>query len=439
MPEFVRSKVAVFVELAKQRSLLARQAELLRRREQAAQDLAGARAALVRDLEFKNRELESFSYAISHDLRAPLRRIDGFAKALGESGGTNLEPRGAKFLARIQESTAQMLQLIDDVLHLSRVTCAEMRCRELDLSAMVLAIAERLREEDPARPVEFRIRPGVQVAGDPALLRIALQNLLENAWKFTSKVPVAQIDFGLVQANGQTTYFVRDNGAGFEMTQTDRLFRPFQRLHLASEFPGAGIGLATVRRIIHRHGGTVWAESAPGDGACFYWTLAGTPRAMFEWRARESCRASRLDGVQGTLRLDGVAGLLHGAVGHEFPFVRRHIGRVAVVSAVPAPGEDAQRLPAPHPGDRAVGTIGAVARHVDPSCGGERVSEVAVGAATARGVYGRFGERPRRLELAAASPGSYELVLERHGVGPGDRHRKTPRHELLDRVTRRPE
>jgi two-component system sensor histidine kinase/response regulator len=273
VPEFVRSKVAVFVELAKQRSLLARQAELLRRREQAAQELAGARAALVRDLEFKNRELESFSYAISHDLRAPLRRIDGFGKALEESRGTSLDPRGAKYLARIQESTAQMLQLIDDVLHLSRVTCAEMRCRELDLSAMVLAIAERLREEEPARPVEFRIRPGVQVAGDPALLRIALQNLLENAWKFTSKVPVPQIDFGLVQANGQTTYFVRDNGAGFEMTQTDRLFRPFQRLHLASEFPGAGIGLATVRRIIHRHGGTVWAESAPGDGACFYWTL----------------------------------------------------------------------------------------------------------------------------------------------------------------------
>jgi len=278
-PEFVRSKVAVFVELAKQRALLARQAELLRAGEQAARELAEARAVLVRDLEFKNRELESFSYAISHDLRAPLRRIDGFARALHETQGETLDPRGGRYLARIQESIGQMLQLIDDVLHLSRVTCAEIRGRDLDLSAMASAITERLQQDEPERQVQFRARPDLRVTGDPAMLRIALENLLANAWKFTSKTPGPRIEFGLLEGRGQPAYFIRDNGVGFEMAQADRLFRPFQRLHLTSEFPGTGIGLATVRRIIHRHGGTVWAESAPGQGACFYWTLGAQASA----------------------------------------------------------------------------------------------------------------------------------------------------------------
>jgi len=166
-----------------------------------------------------------------------------------------------------------MLQLIDDVLHLSRVTCAEMRCRELDLSSMVLAIAGRLGQDQPERQVDVRVRPGVHVMADPALLRIALENLLANAWKFTSKVTAGCIEFGLLQAEGRSTYFVRDNGAGFDMADAHRLFGPFQRLHLTSEFPGTGIGLATVRRIIHRHGGTIWADSTPGQGACFYFTL----------------------------------------------------------------------------------------------------------------------------------------------------------------------
>jgi two-component system sensor histidine kinase/response regulator len=273
VPEFVRSKVSVFVELAKQRSLLARQADLLRAGEQAARELAEARAALVRDLEFKNRELESFSYAISHDLRAPLRRIESFAKALGETQGSVLDSRGGKYLGRIQESAIQMLQLIDDVLHLSRVTIAELRSRELDLSAMAQAIAERLRQDEPDRQVEVRVRPGISVTADPALLRVALENLLFNAWKFTSRAPTPVIEVGLLPGGDQPTYFVRDNGAGFEMAQADRLFRPFQRLHLASEYPGTGIGLATVRRIIHRHGGAIWAHSSPGQGACFYFTL----------------------------------------------------------------------------------------------------------------------------------------------------------------------
>jgi CheY-like chemotaxis protein len=187
VPEFVRSKVTVFVELAKQRAQLARQAELLRIGEQAARELAEARAGLVRDLQFKNRELESFSYAVSHDLRAPLRRIDGFARALEEHQAGRLDAKGSRHLARIQESTAQMLHLIDDVLHLSRVTCAEMRLRELDLSAVAHAVAEHLRQDDPGRAVEWRIRPAVRVTGDPALLRIVLENLFANAWKFTAK------------------------------------------------------------------------------------------------------------------------------------------------------------------------------------------------------------------------------------------------------------
>jgi len=273
VPEVVRSKVVVFVELAKQQSQLARQADLLRAGEQEARQLAEARAALVRDLEFKNRELESFSYAISHDLRAPLRRIDGFARALKETQGGGWDPRAERYVGRIQEAAGQMLQLIDDVLHLSRVTCAEMRCRELDLSSLVLAIADRLRQDQPERQLGVRVRPGVHVMADPALLRIALENLLENAWKFTSKVAAGSVEFGLLQAEGQSTYFLRDNGAGFDMADAHRLFRPFQRLHLMSEYPGTGIGLATVRRIIHRHGGAIWAESTPGQGACFYFTL----------------------------------------------------------------------------------------------------------------------------------------------------------------------
>jgi two-component system sensor histidine kinase/response regulator len=273
VPEFVRSKVSVFVELAKQRSLLAQQADLLREQEQAARRLAEMRAALVRDLEFKNRELESFSYAISHDLRAPIRRIESFAKALGETQASALDQRGGKYLGRIQESATHMLQLIDDVLHLSRVTIAELRCRDLDLSAMSQAILDRLRQDESDRQVEVRVRPGLNVTADPALLRVALENLLSNAWKFTSRTAAPVIEIGLVPSPEQPTYFVRDNGAGFEMAQADKLFRPFQRLHLASEYPGTGIGLATVRRIIHRHGGSIWAQSMPGQGACFYFTL----------------------------------------------------------------------------------------------------------------------------------------------------------------------
>jgi light-regulated signal transduction histidine kinase (bacteriophytochrome) len=278
VPEFVRSKVAVFVELAKKSELLRRQAQMLRANEQAAREQAAEQAELVRDLEHKNRELESFSYAVSHDLRAPLRRIEAFGRAVLESQGAQLDENGRRFLDRIQEASRQMSQLIDDVLYLSKVSRAEVRQQEVDLSALVETILDRLREADPGRAVQTRVRPGVIVAGDARLLRIALTNLLENAWKFTARESAPRIEFGMMTAVGDPTYFVRDNGAGFDMTYVDRLFGPFQRLHLASEFPGSGIGLATVQRIIHRLGGRVWAEGIVGQGATFSFTL-GRPRS----------------------------------------------------------------------------------------------------------------------------------------------------------------
>ena len=276
VPEFVRSKVAVFVELAKKNELLRRQAKLLAESEQAARELAETRAELVRDLEHKNRELESFSYAVSHDLRAPLRRIDSFSRAVLESQGNRLDEAGQRFLSRVREASQHMSQLIDDVLHLSRVTRADLRDQEVDLSSIASLILTRLQESEPERKMDAKVRPGVLVTGDSQLLKIAMENLLENAWKFTAKEPESRIEFGMMQAGGEATYFVRDNGAGFDMTYTDRLFGPFQRLHPQGEFPGNGIGLATVQRIIHRHGGRVWAEGLVGQGATFYFTMGRT-------------------------------------------------------------------------------------------------------------------------------------------------------------------
>jgi two-component system sensor histidine kinase/response regulator len=273
VPEFVRSKVAVFVELAKKTELLRRQAELLRASEQEARDLAEEQTELVRELEHKNRELESFSYAVSHDLRAPLRRIEGFSRAVEDSQADRLDPSGRHYLERVREASRQMSELIDDVLYLARVTRTEMREQEVDLSGLVELLLERLREAEPGRQVEARIRPGVTVMADGQLLRIAIENLLTNAWKFTGRAPAARIEFGMTHAGAEPTYFIRDNGAGFDIAYADRLFEPFQRLHLQSEFAGTGIGLATVQRIIHRHGGRVWAEGLPGQGATFYFTL----------------------------------------------------------------------------------------------------------------------------------------------------------------------
>jgi two-component system, sensor histidine kinase and response regulator len=273
VPEFVRSKVSVFVELAKKTEMLRRQTLLLQASEQAARESVEAQAELVRDLEHKNRELESFSYAVSHDLRAPLRRIDSFSRAILETQADRLDGAGQHYFERVREASRHMSQLIDDVLYLSKVTQADLRQQDVDLSSLVEAVAARLREAEPDRKVELKVRPGVMVQGDGQLLRIAVTNLLENAWKFTAREGSPRIEFGATHLGGEPAYFIRDNGAGFDQTYADRLFVPFQRLHRASEFPGAGIGLATVQRIIHRHGGRVWAEGAVDQGATFHFTV----------------------------------------------------------------------------------------------------------------------------------------------------------------------
>jgi hypothetical protein len=273
VPDFVRSKVSVFVELAKRSNLLARQAELLRASEHEALELARARAELVADLERKNRELESFSYAVSHDLRAPLRRIETFGRALAESAGGRLDETGLRFLQRIGESVGEMQELIDALLRLSRVTRADLRRIPVDLSDLVGRTASELQAAEPVRAVELSVRPGMVAQADPHLLRVMITNLLSNAFKFTAGRDPARIEFGQQRRDGETAYFLRDNGAGFDMQYVGRLFGPFQRLHPVEAYPGTGIGLATVQRIVHRHDGRIWAEGETGKGATFWFTL----------------------------------------------------------------------------------------------------------------------------------------------------------------------
>jgi signal transduction histidine kinase len=220
-----------------------------------------------------NQELEAFSYSVSHDLRAPLRGIDGFSQALLEDCADRLDKQGKSHLHRIRAATQRMGLLIDDLLSLSRVTRTEIRKERVDLTAMARSIATELRRNQPDRRVEFRIEDGLASQADPRLLRIALVNLLGNAWKFTSKRTGACIEFGRSAGNGASAYFVRDNGAGFDPVYADRLFGAFRRLHAEQEFPGTGVGLAIVQRIIHRHGGRVWAEGGVAQGATFHFTL----------------------------------------------------------------------------------------------------------------------------------------------------------------------
>ncbi len=226
------------------------------------------------ELEAANKELEAFSYSVSHDLRAPLRAVDGFSKALLERYVDNLDDKGKHYLQRIRTGTQRMGELIDDLLALSRVTRTQMRRTAVDLSALAGEIAAELHSTQPERQVEFAIAPGLVADGDISLLRVVLENLLNNALKFTSAHTQTRIEFGaILQADAKLAYFVKDNGAGFDMAYVNKLFGAFQRLHTTSQFPGTGIGLATVQRIIHRHGGRVWAEGAVEQGATFYFTL----------------------------------------------------------------------------------------------------------------------------------------------------------------------
>ncbi|MCC7250493.1 sensor histidine kinase [Hyphomicrobium sp.] len=227
----------------------------------------------TRELQIVNEELDSFSYSVSHDLRAPLRSIAGFSEILTRSYADALDGKARDYLNRVQAATHRMGELIDDLLKLSRVSRAEMRRETVDLSLMAHEILAQLRQDEPDRQVQTGVADGLIAEGDVRLLRILLENLLGNAWKFTSKTPDARIAFTAVNESGATTFVVSDNGAGFDMRYADKLFAPFQRLHRTTEFSGTGIGLATVQRIVGRHGGVISAEAEPGKGATFRFSL----------------------------------------------------------------------------------------------------------------------------------------------------------------------
>lgn len=226
------------------------------------------------ELEAANHELEAFSYSVSHDLRAPLRAIDGFSQILLEDHSDTLNKEGQETLQRVRAAVHRMGALIDDLLKLARVTRAELRAEDVNLSEMAQEVINELRRQEPERRIDISLTPELWVKADPRLLRVALQNLLDNAWKFTHGKKGARISFDVTEMQGKSAYFVRDNGVGFDMAYADKLFGAFQRLHDGLEFPGSGIGLATVQRVIHRHGGRVWAESAVGQGTTFYFTLS---------------------------------------------------------------------------------------------------------------------------------------------------------------------
>jgi PAS domain S-box-containing protein len=229
------------------------------------------------ELQAANKEMEAFSYSVSHDLRAPLRSLNGFSKALLEDFGDNLGPEGKGHLQRIGSAAVRMGQLIDALLDLSRVTRVEMTREPVDVSRMAEEVAQEVRSPEPGRAAEFIIAQRLTASTDPNLLRIILTNLLGNAWKFTGKRALARIEFGCAREGGTDSFFVRDNGAGFSMQYAAKLFGAFQRLHGAGDFPGTGIGLATVQRIVHRFGGRVWAQGVPDGGATFHFTLGPAP------------------------------------------------------------------------------------------------------------------------------------------------------------------
>jgi signal transduction histidine kinase len=251
-------------------------ADLERRVEERTHELQERNESLRRnaaELLAANSELDAFAYSVSHDLRAPLRSIDGFSQILLEDYATQLDEAGRESLHRVRAASQRMGTLIDDLLKLARVTRAEIRTEDVDLSGLARDIAAELEGATPERKVEFAIAPGLKARGDARLLRVVLDNLLRNSWKYTAKQPAPRVEFRFADANGGQAFMVRDNGAGFDMKYADKLFGVFQRLHSAADFEGTGIGLATVRRIINRHGGRIWAEGAVDQGATFYFTL----------------------------------------------------------------------------------------------------------------------------------------------------------------------
>jgi signal transduction histidine kinase len=258
--------------------------EMLERIQRQNADLDESRRELERRVELRtaeladaNRELEAFSYSVSHDLRAPLRAIDGFSKAVLETQGPHLDEKGTHYLHRVRAATQRMAQLIDDLLGLSRVGRRDMVRERIDFSRMAADVAEELRLRHPERRVEVDVEPGLHAEADPRLLRILMENLVGNAWKFTGRRQDARIHVDAERGGPVPVFRVRDNGAGFDMAYADKLFRAFQRLHTETQFEGTGIGLATVHRIVTRHGGRLWAEARPGEGATFHFTLEREP------------------------------------------------------------------------------------------------------------------------------------------------------------------
>jgi signal transduction histidine kinase len=269
VPEILRAKVAVFVRLHRMR------------REAEAQSIAMERA--YRELRSAHAEMEAFSYSVSHDLRTPLGQIAGFAQLLQQGHGHSLDAKGQGFLGHIQGAAQRMNRLIDDMLVLARMTRTELQSEPVDLSAMAGEIVGELAQAQPDRHVAWQHDDGLTAQGDPGLLRVALSNLLGNAWKYSAAAPAPQIEFRRAGAQGdagEAAFCVRDNGAGFDAAAAgERLFRPFQRFHPGSQFPGNGVGLAIAQRVVTKHGGRIWVESAPGRGASFYFTLPPLPAA----------------------------------------------------------------------------------------------------------------------------------------------------------------
>lgn len=237
------------------------------------EDLESRVEERTRELAASNQELEAFSYSVSHDLRAPLRTIDGFSLALEEDFAENLDAQGRDYIARVRNGVQRMGTLIDSLLQLSRVTRSDVQRERVDLSQLATMVFKEIQATDTERKINWIAQPGVMAEADPRLMRIALENLIGNAWKFTAQAKNATVTFGSGSQDGKTVYFLRDDGAGFDMKYVDRLFTAFQRLHGEREFKGSGIGLATVSRIIRRHHGSIWAEGEPGKGATFFFTL----------------------------------------------------------------------------------------------------------------------------------------------------------------------
>jgi signal transduction histidine kinase len=230
-------------------------------------------AQRTEQLEATNRELESFAYAVSHDLRAPLRSLSGFSQLLQEMPSEGLDEKARHYLQRINDAARRMSSLIEDLLSLSRISRSELVPRPIDFTQLVGEVAATIRERNPQHAVELHIEPGMSVRGDPRLLKIAMENLLDNAWKYTARTEQPRVEVGSQQDERGLTYYVRDNGVGFDMAYAGKLFGPFQRLHSDTQYPGTGIGLVTVQRILVRHGGRIWADAEVNRGATFYFTL----------------------------------------------------------------------------------------------------------------------------------------------------------------------